>query len=209
MPRRSFVAFFAALALVSGCSGGTGEKPAQAAGSPAAEAPAGGGAPLPDADAVQGRWWTWAASEAEGTNPVADETGEFCARNQPSDVWFLAGTFGGPAKRKCTVPAGRPLVFPLVNRIADKDACDGFMAGARGSASLDGKPLESEPIVTEKAQVTSVAGNPVTEAAGTETYYACGIWVRLAPPSPGKHTLTFKGNAEDFEADVEYTLTVK
>lgn len=31
-------------------------------------------------------------------------------------MWFLAGTFGGPATRECSIPAGKQLFFPLVNR---------------------------------------------------------------------------------------------
>lgn len=35
-------------------------------------------------EAIQGRWWTWASSERESTNPVMDTTGKFCGRNQLS-----------------------------------------------------------------------------------------------------------------------------
>src|SRR5262245_25784902 len=65
-------------------------------------------------DQMQGRWWSWAATEPEDTNPVADATGKFCDRNQPDDIWFLAGTFGGKAQRRCSVPADRLIVVPLL-----------------------------------------------------------------------------------------------
>lgn len=61
---------------------------------------------------LQSRWWTWALSEPVGTNPVADEDGSDCERNQPSDVWFLAGTFGTQAKRTCSRPRRSPSRFP-------------------------------------------------------------------------------------------------
>ena len=44
---------------------------------------------------MQQRWWGWVSSTPDASNPVKDQTGQFCAVNQPSDVWFLAGTFGG------------------------------------------------------------------------------------------------------------------
>ncbi|MGB8036221.1 MAG: hypothetical protein WCF03_20590 [Nitrososphaeraceae archaeon] len=38
-------------------------------------------------------------------NPAANPTGKNCAQKQGASVWFLAGTFGGSAKRQCTIPA--------------------------------------------------------------------------------------------------------
>lgn len=60
---------------------------------------------------LQGRWWTWASTEPAATNPVADEDGSACGRNQPEDVWFRAGTFGtgpsgcAPSPRGCPWPS--------------------------------------------------------------------------------------------------------
>ena len=65
------------------------------------------------------------------------------AKGQPGGVWFLAGSFGGRVTRTCTVPAGTPLVFPLVNLIGASGDCDAFMATAKGSAVLDGDTVVS------------------------------------------------------------------
>ncbi|GLX00271.1 signal protein [Microtetraspora sp. NBRC 16547] len=158
---------------------------------------------------IQGRWWTWAASEDESTNPVMDTTGEFCERNQPEDVWFLAGTFGGTYRRTCRVPVGRPVVFPLVNQICTEEQCREFMATATGKATLDGKVITPERMEGDNVAVTGVAGNPLTAEEGTTTSYACGVWVRLPPLKPGRHKLTIRGSSGDFRTGVDYTLIVQ
>lgn len=79
------------------------------------------------------QWWQWALSvkvdpllpfglplpldEAKKTNvnPVVDGTGENCMVGQRGDVWFLAGTTGGPGLRTCKLPEGKILFFPIVN----------------------------------------------------------------------------------------------
>ncbi|MER5625124.1 signal protein [Streptosporangium sp. NPDC002544] len=140
---------------------------------------------------------------------MTDATGEFCDRNQPEDVWFLAGTFGGTVQRTCRIPAGRPVVFPLVNQTGSAAQCKEIMATAEGRATLDGKPVTPERLEDDNVAVTGVAGNPLTGAEGTTTSYACGIWVRLQPLRPGRHTLTIRGSSGDFHTGVDYTLIVE
>src|SRR4051812_43698253 len=101
---RSFIVVFAL--LLAGCT--AVEPGSPRATSPSAAETAADGT-RPSDQVIQERWWTWAASSPEERNPVADLTGRFCGEDQPSDVWFFAGTFGGEADRSCQVPAGRPL----------------------------------------------------------------------------------------------------
>lgn len=157
---------------------------------------------------LQGRWWTWAASEPEATNPVADEDGGDCARNQPDDVWFLAGTFGTRAERMCPVPAGVLLAFPLVNLVGTEESCADFMGTAEGSAVLDGKPVEAETYRGDAITARGVDGNPVTGDGGAFTGTGCGMWVRLDALSPGNHTLKIRGSSGDFSTGVDYSLAV-
>ncbi|WP_375539134.1 hypothetical protein, partial [Actinomadura sp. J1-007] len=43
------------------------------------------------------------------------------------------------AVRRCTVPAGRTLVAPLVNQVGDSEAaCVRFLSGATGRMTVDG-----------------------------------------------------------------------
>ncbi len=62
-------------------------------------------------------WWQWVVGIPADVNPQLDETGEHCAERQVDKVWFLAGSFDPTATvvRKCTVPAGKALFFPLIN----------------------------------------------------------------------------------------------
>jgi hypothetical protein len=53
--------------------------------------------------------------EPKETNPAVDETGKNCDREQFNpNLWFLEGTFGGKAERKCTIPTTRAIFFPLL-----------------------------------------------------------------------------------------------
>ncbi|MBC2902808.1 signal protein [Streptomyces cupreus] len=196
------------VALVGGCGGGSGEDSgsgtAQKASSPSTTTEA---ARLSSGD-LQGRWWTWATSEPEATNPVADTDGGACAVNQPDDVWFLAGSFGTKEKRSCPVPAGVPVAFPLVNMIASEQDCADFMSTAKGSAVLDGEAVEADRYAGETITVTSAEGNPVTAEAGTFTATGCGLWVQLPALSPGAHTLKIRGSSGDFSTEVDYSLAV-
>ncbi|WP_281157109.1 signal protein [Streptomyces sp. HYC2] len=157
---------------------------------------------------LQSRWWTWALSEPESTNPVADQDGSACKRNQPRDVWFLAGTFGTQAERTCNVPHGVRLAFPLVNLIGRPVDCAVFMSAAEGSAVLDGRELEVDTHPGETISARSVAGNPFTSTRGHFTTTGCGLWGQVPPLGPGKHTLTIRGRSGDFSVSVNYTLTV-
>ncbi|MFG1960066.1 signal protein [Nonomuraea sp. NPDC049028] len=140
---------------------------------------------------------------------MSDPTGKFCDRNQPKDIWFLAGTFGGTAQRACRVPAGRPMLAPLVNLASTRAGCKKFMAAAKGKATLDGKPVTPERMEDAVVHVTSVADNPATGMGGTTTFYACGIWARFQPLPPGHHTLSIRGSSGAFHTAVDYTLTVE
>ena len=63
-------------------------------------------------------WWKWFHSMPSERNPALDSTGEFwnTAQNQPY-VWFLAGTLGGSAIRRCEMPYGKAIFFPIVTSI--------------------------------------------------------------------------------------------
>lgn len=61
-------------------------------------------------------WNQWALSEPWSTGPINDPTGAECAEGQDGKTWFLAGTSGGAATRQCSIPKGKDLFFPLVNR---------------------------------------------------------------------------------------------
>ncbi|MEU0884467.1 hypothetical protein ABZ345_38245 [Lentzea sp. NPDC005914] len=191
----------AALALLlAGCA------TAQPPGTPTSEAPA---AELSDAD-LQARWWTWALASPQERNPVADETGQFCAEDQPKDVWFFAGTFGGRATRTCEVPADRPLAGPAVNHYsANTTDCKKFMEAAKGSVTLDGQVVELRRIDPVEVRFDAAKDNAAGERAGRIAAQACGLWAWLKPLTPGEHELRIEGESGGLGVAVTYQLKVK
>ncbi|MFE2165397.1 signal protein [Streptomyces sp. NPDC059447] len=157
---------------------------------------------------LQSRWWSWAASSPARSNPVADQDGTFCAENQPVDAWFLAGTFGGKAERRCSIPADRPVAFPLLNFTGSEAECKELMAEAKGTVMLDRTEVAVERVEPTAIRITGVEGNPVTGQAGTVTTQGCGLWVRLGTVPAGEHTLTIEGSAGSFSLSVGYALKI-
>jgi hypothetical protein len=158
---------------------------------------------------IQQRWWNWAAAEETATNPVADRSGADCARNQPDDLWFFAGSFGGAVRRTCSVPAGRPIVAPVVNVVAhNRTECVTFLRAASGSAKLDGKPLTVERMDGEKITYRGVDGNPISDTSDEYAGTACGLWITIPDPAPGAHTLTIQGKSGSFAVRADYTFKV-
>src|SRR5262245_41747797 len=62
-------------------------------------------------------WWKWAYSFPTQINPLFDETGTQGYLGNQRNVFFLAGVINvsGTAERTITVPAGKPLFFPILN----------------------------------------------------------------------------------------------
>ncbi|MFJ2935380.1 signal protein [Streptomyces sp. NPDC087219] len=134
--------------------------------------------------------------------------GRACGRNQPRDVWFLAGTFGGQVERACEVPGGRPIAVPVVNTFGDRWHCSAFMRGARGTVLLDDEVVEPETYEHDPITVRGARDNPLTGEEGSFAATGCGLWVQLPPFAPGKHSLKIRGRSGDFSTGVDYTLTV-
>jgi hypothetical protein len=68
-----------------------------------------------------GRWvaaWTrWAVQTRAAAHPLLDTTAD-CRTGQQGKVWFLGGKLtpqGTAVERRCTVPSGTALFFPLAN----------------------------------------------------------------------------------------------
>ncbi|MCF2530660.1 signal protein [Yinghuangia soli] len=174
-----------------------------------ADTPIPAAASVGDIPDLQARWWGWAAAQPTATHPVLDDTGAHCAVGQGGDVWFVAGTLGGEAKRACTVPAGRTIAGPLLNVTTDTPAaCTDFIASADGEVILDGAPVDVKKIEPEAVTFTAVAGNPFTKEAGEVAKQGCGLWFALAPLQPGVHKLNIHGVSDVYKTSVEYTLTV-
>lgn len=75
----------------------------------------------PSVKELSAQWWQWALSIPVSANPLTELTdaGSICMVGQRGPVWFLAGTLfsGGTFSRKCSVPAGVALYFPVANAV--------------------------------------------------------------------------------------------
>jgi hypothetical protein len=170
------------------------------------------------------RWWQWALGQPANASPLTDTTGRFCARGQRGRMWFLAGTMGGPAvTRRCTIPRGKWLLFPIVNSFSGSIPSDppeqkteafqrGVVAGVRGatnlSVRLDGRRLRRPRRYLEYSTVFRVslpAGNlfglDASCQPSPEPDAGCvisptvdaGFYVAVPPLAAGRHRLHFTG----------------
>jgi hypothetical protein len=61
------------------------------------------------------KWWQWGYSIPKNINPAYDDTGKNCAQKQNGPVWFLAATYGHSVNRICNTPAGKAILFLILN----------------------------------------------------------------------------------------------
>jgi hypothetical protein len=179
------------------------------------------------------RWWQWVIYIPANINPLLDQTGENCDANQSGPVWFLTGTFGGPAERRCIIPEHKAIFFPIVNVYASyvenpliktesellafiKPALDGVIVL---EATVDGVKLENlenyrvqSPLFNVSYPENNLGGVP----PGPSQAISDGYWLMLYPLGAGEHTIHFRGGIVDptvtgainFITDVTYHLTV-
>ncbi|MCF8207444.1 MAG: hypothetical protein K9J82_20335 [Methylotenera sp.] len=164
------------------------------------------------------RWWHWALSFEEDDSPIHDSDGRLCARGQSGPVWFLAGSYGSQRTvRRCSVPAGKTLFFPLVNVIAfppddEREACGSLMLRAEDQTDapaalvleVNGRRYQG---LDAHRQATRgcflVAPDDDAPAAGNGYYAAVG------PLKAGRYTLNFGGILPGLSQAVTYTLDVR
>lgn len=165
-------------------------------------------------------WWKWAdQGYVDGTDPIADTTGELCAVNQGNKVFFLAGTWGGNVTRNCTVRYGTPLFFPIMNSQIgyDPDVAPNEEYGkdsqkariAELTESVEDMYLRIDGVTLTKNQLLAYRAT----AEDFDTAYggpllSDGYWVWLYILTPGLHTIEFGGTNPTFQTGVTYNLRV-
>jgi hypothetical protein len=178
-------------------------------------------------------WWKYVLSFPADTNPLADATGAHCAQGQSGPVFFLVGTTGGPAVRnKCVVPAGKAILFPIINVISavPEDSSNAqdlidlvtWYEGQvdRTEARIDGVDLQ-DVLATYRFPSPIFSFDGATPGIFSPAYeghrdigFSDGWWVMLKPLTPGKHTIHFLGHqlvpdyGVDFTTEVSYRITV-
>ncbi|MER5499498.1 MULTISPECIES: hypothetical protein [unclassified Streptomyces] len=145
---------------------------------------------------LAGRWWKWAMSAPDDRSPVKDTTGEHAAWNQPDDLWFLAGTYGGRVVRRCPIPSDRSAFFPVLNMQHPRSysRVPLSMQVVEATASLNGVPL---PLREFSASFRT----------GLTQRYAWGVWGGFPPLIPGEYVLEIRARATNgFWVDTTYHL---
>jgi hypothetical protein len=166
------------------------------------------------------RWWQWLLSIPTEINPAADETGKNAGLNQTDPyVWFLAGTFGEtaayqihtPAYRKCIVPAGKSLLFPVINYEMNsleiptlkteteliKHVVEDMDDIIRLEASIDGHKIPVYRVRSDPPMFTIQLheNNPFRlPGGGTTQATSDGFWAFLKPLAVGEHEIYFEGS---------------
>ncbi|MFI8516873.1 hypothetical protein ACIGEZ_03410 [Streptomyces sp. NPDC085481] len=132
-------------------------------------------------------------------SPVADRAGEHAAWQQPDDVWFLAGTYGGQVVRHCEIPADRRIFFPVLNVQHTKHYSRKPLTldVSEAKTYLNGVPLPTHEFTAPPFRV------------GLRMHLAWGIWSGIAPLLPGQYVLEIKvTTTTGFWVDTTYHLTV-
>jgi hypothetical protein len=180
---------------------------------------------------LSARWWQWLLSIPAAVNPNLDATGANCAQGQYDDVWFLAGAFGGTVTRSCTIPANKPVFFPLINTIAFKPNGNETLIDLRRLAaafidtvaeldcSMDGVACFKDPssFRVRSPSFTVIAPSngvvppgKLSVPGNTDSIVSDGYWVLITPPTPGMHVIHVRATTGDgFSLDVTYNLTVQ
>lgn len=189
---------------------------------------------------LSAQWWQWALSIPASVNPLTEfsDDGSVCMVGQRGPIWFLAGTLiGGTVSRKCSVPAGATLFFPVVNSMVvnTPDIC--FQGAAYTVAEMR---LIVAPFIDGITQITvtldgtavkgmrRVRSEPFTAAFPADNLFVpyCGpggqpagvfspgvddgYYVKLEGLKPGAHTLQFTAlnPSAKFDLNMTYQLTV-
>jgi hypothetical protein len=176
------------------------------------------------------KWWQWFVAIPETLNPGADETGENASIDQyDHNVWFLAGTFGGKTvERKCTIPGGRAVLFPVINYEMNKlekpelktesELVKHVIQDQDDIINLDANvDRQNIPIYRVRSEpsfftITAPEDNAVQiPRGGTTQATADGYWVFLKPLPLGEHDIYFSGSCSAATRNVKagYHITVE
>ena len=159
---------------------------------------------------LSSEWWKWAVANPD-KSPIEDTTGENCGVGQRGEEWFLAGGFGSSRiTRRCTIPAGKYLFFPVVNMAywpapgtseltcqqAKQSAALNNDTAIELFASVDGVEIpnvDSHRVRTDKCfdlfeRVPASYGRRSAYPSASD-----GYWLLLPPLGKGKHAVKFGG----------------
>jgi hypothetical protein len=164
------------------------------------------------------KWWQWAYSVPRNVNPSYDDSGRYCSEGQTGPVWFLTGSYKHAVDRHCNIPAGKPILLPILNsecsfaefpnlkteqdlRTCAKQMQDSVIGV---NAILDGvgvKGLDKYRIQSPLFNYTLGKDNILGLPAQTTTESVSdGNWLFLKLLPVGEHILYFKGSLKSINA---------
>jgi hypothetical protein len=163
-------------------------------------------------------WWKWLHSVPRDRSPASDPTGQLYDTSQHNpDVYFLAGTFGGSAIRKCTIGYGRAIFFPIITSIFSyvldphlKSEEELVRAVANDIDTVELLSLTVDEVdfpELNRFRVRSELFDDIIDGVETKTV-SDGFWIFLKPFNIGNHTIHFMGKNIDFFNEVRYELIV-
>jgi hypothetical protein len=172
-------------------------------------------------------------------NPLLDPTGGFAGVDNNRSVFFIAGTtspafdnVATSADRTFDVPAGKPLLIPMLNTFDTLDSEsteEGIMEDFRTSvtslfATIDGVSIanpESDLVNTDFfsmgsfqpdsliADLAMQAGVSIPEGTELDPTLGSGYWLMVSGLSSREHTLTFGGAQNNgFSVSVTDHITI-
>jgi len=184
-------------------------------------------------------WYQWVYSANCTDNPFTDKTGAKQSLNQSGSVYFLAGTLGDTVVRAVTIPAGKNILIPIVNYMADYPCPDTSFHPAAGetlehylttmcktnidiadvlSFTVDGVVFTNLSTYRAASGLFNFTGNISLQTCldncvtgSPQQAAADGYWIMLKPLSAGMHTVHLIGGitSAGFRVDVTYNLTVQ
>jgi hypothetical protein len=163
------------------------------------------------------KWWQWAYSIPKDVNPAYDDTGKYCSKGQSGPVWFLTGAYSHSVDRYCTIPAGKSILFTILNSECsfaefpklktqqDLRRCSKEMQDAvvHFEASVDGiniNDLRQYRIQSPLFNFTLPKNNILGLPSQTAQAVADGNWVFLKSLPVGEHIIHFKGGLKKINA---------
>jgi hypothetical protein len=179
------------------------------------------------------RWWQWALSIRKSINPVLDSSGKYASINQPENfVWFLAGRFGTQNSshpcRYCTIPAGRSILFPIINyeanffehpQLKTQDELKEHVRKiedtiVKKECRVNGISVAAQRVMSDPTlfELKIAEDNPVNiRKSGSTIAAADGYWVFLKSLPQGEHSITFEGSCENGKliSRASYNLRVR
>jgi|KBSMisStandDraft_5_1062788.scaffolds.fasta_scaffold123237_1 hypothetical protein len=176
-------------------------------------------------------WWKWCFSKAD-VSPASDSSWEpFTGLQRHKEVWFLGGTFGGKANRKCEIPRRRSIFFPIVNDLisfaTDPQLKNESELSAYAKADLDETRIPPTHLNIDGFEIPDIkkyrVQSPVFDIVlppikpNSNEFGSCfssqlpvttravsdGYWAFLKPLQRGEHRIEFIGEKLEYDTKVK------